>query len=155
MKRSRSVIGQEILFTNDMKLNNTKEEFLSNPQNQQRFLVELGKHMNAREIVAIHAEADTDLTIVNAALECSLKSTTVLIGEDTDLLVLLIHYCDFSHKEMCMKSESKNNKGGKIWNIKKLQCMLGKKVCTSLLFYHSFLGCDTTSKIFGKGKLLH
>lgn len=32
--------------------------------------------------------------------------------------------------------------------------MLGKEVCTSLLFYHSFLGCDTTSKPFKKGKAI-
>ena len=40
----------------------------------------------------------------------------------------------------------------RVWNIKKVKQQLGPEVCENLLFIHAFLGCDTTSRIFGLGK---
>ena len=45
VKRTKT-IGPEVVFSNDMKLTNTKEEFLSNYRNKQRFLIELSKRLN-------------------------------------------------------------------------------------------------------------
>lgn len=38
------------------------------------------------------------------------------------------------------------------FGTRKIQDSLGKELCSSILFCHAFLGCDTTSKPFGKGK---
>jgi hypothetical protein len=46
-KRTKSV-GREIFFTNDMKINITKEEFISNQRNKQKFLIELGKMLDEK-----------------------------------------------------------------------------------------------------------
>ena len=40
----------------------------------------------------IHAEGDADVDIAKAAVTASSYSSTTLIGEDTDLLVLLLYY---------------------------------------------------------------
>jgi hypothetical protein len=144
-KRTKAV-GREILFTNDMKINFTKEEFLSNQDNKQKFLKELGK------IVVKHADGDADFKIITTALECAINKNVAVVSEDTDLLILLIHYCKEFNHNMYMKSESKSKKCGKTWNIKKIQDSLGKELCSSILFCHAFLGCDTTSKPFWKRK---
>lgn len=111
-KRTKAV-GREILFTNDMKINVTKEEFLSNQRNKQKFLIELGKLLDEKGIVVKHADGDADLKIITTALECAITKNVVVVGEDTDLLILLIHYCKESNYNMYMKSESKSKKCGK------------------------------------------
>ena len=39
-----------------------------------------------------------------------------------------------------------------MWDIKKIQESLGYTISSVILFVHAFMGCDTTSKPFGKGK---
>ena len=71
------------------KLSITKETFLSNHQNKQQFLNFLSNFLHPLEIHC--AEEDADLLIVQTALSKSLESPTVVVGDDTDLLVLLCH----------------------------------------------------------------
>ena len=40
----------------------------------------------------VNAPGDADIDIVKALVETSLLHTTTLIGEDTDILVLLLYY---------------------------------------------------------------
>ena len=70
-----------------------------------------------------------------------------MIGEDTDLLVLLIHHSPVD-KSMFFKSEIK---GRRLWDIKTLKHELGF-LCRYMPFIHALLGCDTTSRVFGLGK---
>ena len=41
----------------------------------------------------------------------------------------------------------------KQWDIRQLRDKIGRDVSDRLLFAHGFSGCDTTSRIFGIGKL--
>lgn len=100
----------------------------------------------------INAEGDADLTIVRTAIESSQTSRTILVGDDTDLLILLLHYAYQIKWPILLKSEPKKGKGGKIWDILEIRDVIGYETCSSLLFAHAFLGCDTTSKPFGIGK---
>lgn len=77
-------------------------------------------------------------------------TNATLIGEDTDLLVLLIYHATNTCKnEIYMdcpqRKLSKKNK--KLWNIKFLRIALGELVSENILLFHAFLGCDTTSQI--------
>ena len=38
------------------------------------------------------------------------------------------------------------------WNIKHVQRILGRDICTNLLFAHAILGCDTISRVISLGK---
>ena len=51
---------------------------------------------------------------------------------------------------------AKKNTKGPVWNIKEVQAKLGTFVCKHIPFLHAFLGCDTTSRLFGieKGSIL-
>ena len=101
----------------------------------------------------IHAKGDADILIVKTAVESVKVVNTVLIGDDTDLLILLCYHGDAIEKDLLLKPEIKaNTKKHKVWNIKKTQEILGKKICSRLLFVHALFGCDTTSRVFGIGK---
>ena len=39
-----------------------------------------------------------------------------------------------------------------VYDIKIIKQVTGSEICQSLLFLHTFTGCDTTSRIFGIGK---
>ena len=101
--------------------------------------------------LSFYASADADLQIVTAAIECAQNTTTAVIGEDTDLLILLIYHTQIESYDIFFYSDKQKKKSTKIWSIKQLVTALGHLRHT-LLFLHAFTGCDTTSRPFGIGK---
>ena len=71
-----------------------KNEFLGNKVNKQRFLCLLGSSLQKAGCTTIHAKGDADILIVKTAVESAKVVSTVLIGDDTDLLILLCYYGD-------------------------------------------------------------
>ena len=78
---------------------------------------------------------------------------TILVGDDTDLLVLLLYYCKMNAQDLFFKPEPKQQSNKRcVWNIKQTKSALGPDTCSNILFVHAFLGCDTTSRVNGIGK---
>lgn len=144
----------DIHFTEDMLFSSKKDIFLSNPNNKQRFIKLLGKRLEETEVKVHHAESDADVMIVQTAITQSATNEVVVIGEDTDLLILLLYHADPEKHNVYLKSEQKQTsvKKVKIWDILKAKSNLGGKTCTLLPAIHAFSGCDTTSRMFGIGK---
>ena len=71
------------------------------------------------------------------------------MGDDTDLLVLLIYHTKLIHNEIFFIPEPKKNSKCRIWNVKQVKTELGSFVCKHILFLHAMLGCDTSSWLFG------
>eukprot|EP00794_Sanderia_malayensis_P004114 gene4114-4670_t len=88
------------------------------------------------------------------AVEVSANVNTVVVREDTDLLILLLYHAKENTNQVFFCPEQKQNakKKRKVWDIQLCECVLGSKICQCILFLHAFLGCDTTSSIFGIGK---
>ena len=77
----------------------------------------------------------------------------MLVGDDTDLIVLLCYHANMEAHDLFFHPESKSNtKKTRIWNIKATKQMLGPDICNHILFIHALLGCDTTSRLYGIGK---
>ena len=77
----------------------------------------------------------------------------MVIGDDTDLLILLICHADLKSHNLIFKPEPKKSvKKPHVWNIKSLKQQLGPSVCNHILFIHAVAGCDTTSWLYGIGK---
>ena len=74
-----------------MNLTVTKEAFLSDPKNKQ-FIDFLGTKLTNQGCQVFYDQTDADLLIVQKAIESASSMDTVLIGDDTDLLVLLLHH---------------------------------------------------------------
>ena len=71
-------------------------------------------------------------------------SPTVGIGEDTDLLILLIYHTK-SEQAIFYKSEIK---GRKICDISLIKTRMGN-LTEYILFSHAIIGCDTVSRVYG------
>lgn len=73
-----------------------------------------------------------------------------MVGDGTDLLVLLVSLSKSSTKILFIKPGKVHNPN-KIYDIRKLTSNLGH-LRQHLLFLHAVTGCDTTSALYGKGK---
>ena len=91
--------------------------------------------------------------IVQTSVECSKTINTFLVGEDTDLLVLLWYHMNTDYHDIVFQSEIKASlKNIKIWDIKRTKTIIGQELCKILPFVHATSVCDTTSRLFGEGK---
>ena len=135
-----------------MKLTVTKDAFISNFSNKQRFIQILGEKLVAQGCKVLHDQSDADLLIVKTAINSAISRDTILVGDDTDLLVLLIHHAPLGQHNIFFTSEQKKNSKNRVWNIKEVETGLGSFACKHMLFLHAILGCDTTSCLYGIGK---
>ena len=96
-----------------------------------------------------HASGDADLLIVHTAVPSATSCNTVLVGDDTYLLVLLCYHASLeSHDLFFCPEPKKNTKQPCTWNIMAVKQRLGPDMCQHILFLHAVLGCDTTSRPF-------
>ena len=76
----------------------------------------------------------------------------MLVGDDTDLLVLLCYHSKADVNDLYFRQEPKaNSRESRVWNMLKVKAELGPAVCRNM-FLHAILGCDTTSRPYGTGK---
>ena len=78
-------------FTENVKVTLKRDNFLANPTNKQR-LINMRRFLQEDNCLAYHAEGDAGVLIVKTAVESARDRNTVLVGGDTDLLVLLCFY---------------------------------------------------------------
>ena len=152
LRRSKGKVGTHVKFSEDTPLRMKKEVFLNNQENKQAFIDMLGACLTTNGMDVVHARGDADTLIVDTAINLAKQTPTTVIGEDTDLLVLLLHHYTADLNQMQFRSDSKSTKSVKIWDIRATQTTLGTTLCQSLPLLHALTGCDTTSRIFGVGK---
>ena len=132
----------------------TKKTFFANKINHQNFIVALIKFLTQHGIKCNHASGDADLALVLDAVETAASFDTIVHGEDTDLLVLLLNLTTSDLKPITLKPHQwkASKKKAKMWPIQEAQSELGPELCTRLTFCHGVGGCDTTSRPYGIGK---
>ncbi|CAC5426498.1 unnamed protein product [Mytilus coruscus] len=152
-RRTKGIIGTEVSFTDRTPFKSKKEIFLANNENKQNFINLLSGKMVEKGIETKHADADADVLIALTAIESSKTKPTVLLGEDTDLLVLLLYHPDVTSNLLIFKSGnvSKVKTHIKIWDILKTKLVRSYVHCY-LYLIHAISGCDTTSRMFGVSK---
>ena len=100
--------------------------------------------------------ANADILIATTAVERIRSSNVVVIGKDTDLLILLIHHCtNWGENSLCFTSSGgRNCSPEKVYNIAYRKNSFPSVIVECILPIHMFLGCDTDSRVysFGKGK---
>jgi len=121
-------------------------DFLSNSQNKARLINLLSQTLESEGVRVRQAIADADALIVKTALDIAReKNKVVVVGTDTDLLIMLLARARKPDKIYFLSP------GSKAYNVGSIQNTIGeRKQC--LLFIHAMSGCDTTSALFGKGK---
>ena len=153
LRRTGACPSVTVHFTGEMIIQSKKEDFLNNKINKQRFINYLSDKLERVGCSIDHAKHDADFLIVQTAVASTRMKDTVLVGDDTDLLVLLLHHADMNTHELFLAPEPKQaSKTKRVWCIKQSKELLGPVICDNLLFIHAILGCDTTSRLFGLGK---
>ena len=94
-RRTRGIAGSKIRgFSGNKLLMTTKENFLSNKTNKSNFILLLKHHLESRGVRTKQATGDADCLISETGIDLSSLGPTFVIGEDTDLLVILCHYAN-------------------------------------------------------------
>ena len=118
-RRLKGKKGVSITFSLDMNLTVTKEVFLSDSKNKQQFIDFLGTKLTNQGCQVFYDKADADLLIVQKAIESASSMDTVLIGDDTDLLVLLLHHLPQHGKDIFFASDCKKKEKDECGTLKR------------------------------------
>ena len=113
----------------------------------------LSRYLQQTNCQVYHSTADADLLIVNKAVQRSKTMENVLVGDDTELLILLCYHAELDVFDLFFQPEPKaNSTKRRSWNIKSAKEKLGQEICRHILFIHAISGCDTTSRLYRIGK---
>ncbi len=84
-------VGATVQVSGSMFFGGRKEDFLSNKENKQWFITLLSDHLKSHGCHTEHVRTDADLLIVQTAIAAANRTTksTVLVADDTDILILL------------------------------------------------------------------
>ena len=155
-RRSSTYVDATVQVSALMVFKGKREDFLSNKGNKHRFITLLRDHLERHGCHTEQATADADLLIVQTAIAVSKRTSnpTVVVGDDTDLLVLLCFHAKSTTAGIFFRPEPKHGvkHPPKCWSISLLRSVVGPQVYNNILFIHAVLGCDTTSGIYGLGK---
>ena len=151
MRRSGGTIGVTVRFISSMALQAKKEEFLSNKHNKQKFIAMLSQRLEEAGYEIHRARGDADVLIVQAASTSADNQETVLVGNDTDLLVLLIYHAKNVRHNVLFRPKTRraSQKGNRYWNIPAMLALLGSVVTNNNMFLHAIHGFHTTSGVYG------
>ena len=105
----QGLMDANMAFTPDMKFHSKKDRFLRNAVNKQRFINLLSATLEEDGCKTVHAVGDADFLIMKTAIEYASSRNTIVIGEDTDILVLLCHHADPDSYDIFFQSEVKTN----------------------------------------------
>lgn len=142
----------EIKFNLNMECSVKQNEFLANPKNKSRFIEQLAQKLNEANIPTIVAEEDADTEVVGRAIDVSKIQSgrpIVVVGQDTDLFVLLLGLPQCQNVQLFFHKPSGTPSS---YDISKIREEIGD-MKDVILFLHAITGCDTTSSLFGKGKI--
>ena len=152
IRRTGGHEGPTIDFMEMTSFSSNKKTFLSNHLNKQRFINILALRLERHGINVIHSIGDADYLVAKTAAEKSVSSNVVCVADDTDILVLLLHHAKRSTFSLYLDASSSNATRPQ-WNIFETQKFLGPQIISKILFIHGYLGCDTVSSIYNKGKV--
>ncbi len=82
-----------------------KDDFLSRSCNKQGLINLMTEDLEKKGCTVINASGDADVDIVKAAVKASEHQPTTLIGEDTDLLILLLYYAGTNNRGLYFRSD--------------------------------------------------
>lgn len=107
-RHTKGILGTKVIFTKDTPFRFKTGLFLRSYENKKNHIQLLSNTLQSRGCTTIlAAEGDADLLTVQTAVASAKDMTTVLVGEDTDLLILLCYHVELHGKDILFKSETK------------------------------------------------
>ena len=142
--------GLQIDFLKETVLQSKKDLFLSNSDNKQRFVCMLSEFLEGCGCTVSFSRDDPDEVIVEKGIQLVQEFNTVIVGDDTDLLIIMLdRFKDtMTSNDLYMFRPSSDT----LLNIGQLLGVIPDKVLKCLLLAHCASGCDTVSSISGISK---
>ena len=149
-RRAIKKVSPDILFELDMLVTTPQNLFLANRRNKARLITKLMPKPESSDVKSSQSPADADYLISNTALTSAnlLDRPVILVGTDTDLLVMLVDKAD---PTMDVYMQFTNHPPA-IYSIHEIQETLHAVVKKYILFAHAATGCDTVSALYNIGK---
>ena len=136
--KRRGNSGPEVKFTPSSIFSGKKDEFLARASNKQRMVDLITESLEEKGCEVVKANGDADVDIVMSAVGHSQKTSTTLVGEDTDLLALLLYHVEVPNEGLYFRSDKLSTKNNKVYDINYLRDILGDSTCNQLLFLHAY-----------------
>lgn len=150
-RRSRKQTSVDLMFDETMVPTVPQEKFLGNMKNKERLILMLKDNFAAADIHTKQAQEDADTLIVTTAMDLAQQhNSVVIVGEDVDLLVIMIGRCRGVHSNVYFLKPGKGTVSPLIFSP---DCKLDQSIANNILFLHAMGGCDTTSASFKVGKM--
>ena len=153
LRRTGGSVGQPVQLRLASNLTMNRKLFLSCTENKIQFIKILGEVLKENGFIVKYADGDADYLIAKTAFESSSNDNTILVGDDTALLVILLNlvYKELKQKALffCPLPKPNSKKELKVWDIHFLCEKLAPAICEHILFLHAVHGCDTTSRLPG------
>lgn len=145
-RRNEKGFAADIEIAEDKFVSLTKHKFLSNIYNKFQFVKLLSAYLSRNGVSVKIAEEDADSLIVKSAIGLNqlVDGPVAVVGNDTDLFVLLIALSDERKAMYFNKVVAKQ--------VSLYSTADHAALREFILFAHAFVGCDTTSALHGKGK---
>ena len=162
-EHSRREVGRTASYTmiaENIIAPDNQQAFLKNDLNKTQLIDMLMKGMKDNGHNVHQSDSDADTIIVEKALTLlTAGHNTVVVSDDTDILVLLIHNCDGLNLRrdtqlyFLSPATRKSKLGIKVFRIFDIMESVGLEIVKNILFIHAWSGCDTTSATYGQGKV--
>ena len=146
-RRAGKNTASDVIFDLDMKVTHSRDSFLANKKNTTRLISYLMTSLSTKCIVSKQATGDADYLICNTAITLAQEyedRSVVVVGNDTDLLVILI--------EKSLPNLHLQFQRDAVYNVQSIKDELGVSVSAHLLVAHAITGCDTVSAMHNIGK---
>ena len=132
-----------------------QQAFLGNEGNKRDFIKMLANTLRQSGFEVVESCGDADVVIVSTAIRYCSTIRTVVVADDTDVLIMLVHHYSDEMEELFIFSETSWKSKAKVdcVSIKSIKEELGPELPKLILFVHAWTGCDTVSSIFGLGKV--
>ena len=131
-----------------------EKHFLRNNDNKEMFIIMLSKNLEKAGSHVHNAVGDADFLITQTVIAVARTSTsaTILVGDDTDLLILLCHHVPSDMTNVYFRPESRHmsRRSPRCWNIAALKLALGPEVCNFVCSCHTGLRFNITIVWFGQ-----
>ncbi|KAE8747077.1 hypothetical protein FOCC_FOCC006215, partial [Frankliniella occidentalis] len=135
----------------DTMVTTAQANFLGNGANKTSLICLLKPVLESAGLSVVQAQSDADTLIVEKALERASSHPVAVAANDTDILALLVQRM-LPKSPIYMHCPGTSGRPDKVYDIKKVQAALGP-LQEVILAMHALTGCDTTSAMFGRGKV--
>ena len=147
-KRRNPLQGFKIDFTPDMITDCSKEIFLSNPENKQKFIDLLGANLSVAGFDVHFCNNDAGTTIVTKSFDLLDKNNVCVIADDVFILLLSLAKDNSLNHSLYLRQDASK----RFIDITTICRCIPEESKSTLILNHAMSGCDTTSSFFGQGK---